>query len=449
MKVAVVGGAGFRTPSIYSGVLDRAERLDVTEIVFHDPDRARLSRIAAVLEGMDSERGGGVPRRCTGDLDAALEGADFVYCAVRVGGLEGRLIDETVPLAEGVVGQETTGPGGIFSALRTVPTVTEIAERVAERAPGAWFINFTNPSGLVTEAAQRVLGARAIGICDAPPDLCQRLAEALSRPARELWFHYFGLNHLGWVSAVIDRGRDVLPELLADDERIAQTEEGRLFGGEWLRALGLWPNEYLYYYYATREVVDAMRSAPVRASSLLDQQSAFYAGDGTPEAALAAWRSVRTEREGTYMEEAWRALEVDIDEIAAARANGSGSSYGDVALDLLEALSGGDPKVLILNVANRGSLPYLDDDAVVEVPCVVGPSGAHPTAMGDAPLAARGLIETLKEVERTTIEAALHGSRTLALRALALHPLVPSVDTARRLLDTYLERYPLVRREFA
>jgi 6-phospho-beta-glucosidase len=196
-------------------------------------------------------------------------------------------------------------------------------------------------------------------------------------------------------------------------------------------------------------VVDAMRSAPVRASSLLEQQSAFYAGDGTPEAALAAWRSVRTEREGTYMEEAWRALEVDIDEIAAARANGAGSSYGDVALDVLEALSGGDPKVLILNVANRGSLPYLDDDAVVEVPCVVGPSGAHPTAMGDAPLAARGLIETLKEVERTTIEAALHGSRTLALRALALHPLVPSVDTARRLLEAYLERYPSVRREFA
>jgi 6-phospho-beta-glucosidase len=445
MKIAIIGGAGFRSPSIYAGVVDRVERLGVTEVVLYDRDGRRLERIAAVIAGLDAERDRAVPCRTTEDLDDALEGADFVYCAVRVGGLEGRLADESVAIAEGMVGQETTGPGGICFALRTVPAIVEIAERAATRAPDAWFVNFTNPAGLVTEAAQRILGERAIGICDAPPNLFRRLARVLGRPERELWFHYFGLNHLGWVSAVVDRGRDRLPELLEDDRRIAETEEGQLFGGEWLRTLGLWPNEYLYYYYANREVVAELRASGTRAAYLVDQQRAFYEANGSPADALAAWRVAKGERESTYLEEAWRALDVDAERVAAAREADGGSSYADVALDLLEALTGGGDRVLVLNVANRGSLPYLDAAAVVEVPCVVTPAGAQPIAMGDAPLEVKGLIQEIKAVDRATIDAALQGSRRLALRALALHPLVPSVESARRVLARYLEEQPTLR----
>jgi 6-phospho-beta-glucosidase len=249
MKIALLGGGGFRVPMVYGAMLSRAGRLGLDQVALYDTDEERLARIRPVLEGLERERGLSVPLRATTSLDEALEGADFVFCAIRVGKLEGRVVDERVPLEEGIVGQETTGPAGICFALRTVPVMLELAEAVAARAPRAWFINFTNPAGLVTEAIQDVLGGRAVGICDSPAGLCRRVASALGRSEEELWFEYFGLNHLGWLSAIRDGERDLLPQLLADDDRLATFEEGRLFGGDWLRTLGMIPNEYLYFYY--------------------------------------------------------------------------------------------------------------------------------------------------------------------------------------------------------
>src|SRR5690242_2624098 len=164
MRVAVLGGGGFRTPLVYGALLARRDSLGIDEVVLHDVDGARLERVAGVLKGLAEERGLRLPFRTTTSLDEAVEGASFVFCAIRVGGLPGRVVDEDVPLREGVLGQETTGPGGICFALRTVPVMVRIAETVARRAPDAWFVNFTNPAGLVTEALQQVLGARAIGI---------------------------------------------------------------------------------------------------------------------------------------------------------------------------------------------------------------------------------------------------------------------------------------------
>ena len=445
MKLTIVGGGGFRVPLVYGALLEKAARLGLEEVVLHDLDGARLRRIGGVLDGLAAEHGERLPFRTTTDLVDAVAGADFVFCAIRVGQLEGRAVDEDVPLALGVLGQETTGPGGICFALRTIPVMVRLAETVAEHAPQAWLINFTNPAGMVTEALQQVLGARAIGICDSPSGLCRRVARAVGHDPRDLWFDYFGLNHLGWLKAVRHAsGAPLLEELLDDDERLASFEEGRLFGGEWLRSLGMIPNEYLYYFYYATDTVRAM-GAGSRGAFLLAQQREFYARDGdSPQQALADWRATRHDRERTYMAEARHAAGDDHD-----HEPDDNGGYESEAMAVLEAIALNTRAVLILNTANRSSLPFLDERAVVEVPCVVGRAGPLPVSIGGVPAHARSLIELMKDVERTTIDAALIGSERLAIRALALHPLVPSVTTARAIFDGYRARLPELQEAFA
>jgi 6-phospho-beta-glucosidase len=437
MKLVIVGGGGFRVPLVYGALAEKALLLGLDEVVLHDVDARRLERIAAVLTGL-----GGLPFRATTDLDDALEGADHVFCAIRVGQLEGRVVDESVPLSMGVLGQETTGPGGICFALRTIPEMVALAEAIAARAPRAWLINFTNPAGMVTEAVQQVLGERAIGVCDSPSGLCRRVARALGRDRDDLAFDYFGLNHLGWLKGVRDRDGELLPGLLEDDERLAGFEEGRLFGGDWLRSLGMIPNEYLYYFYYGSDTVDAIRSSSApRGAFLLEQQRAFYARDG--DDALAAWQATRHDRERTYMAEARSAAGADGEHEIEQNAG-----YEAEAIAVLEAIELNTRAVLILNTANRSALPSVDARAVVEVPCVVGRAGPAPLAVGEVPTHAGALIAQMKDVERTTIEAALTGSPSLAIRALSLHPLVPSVSVARAIFDGYRERLPVLRETF-
>jgi 6-phospho-beta-glucosidase len=439
VKLALLGGGGFRTPAIYRALAEGTTRTHYDAVVLYDVDQRRLARIQAVLRGFDERFGDSIDVVTTTDLEEAMDGADVIYCAVRVGGLAGRLLDETAALAEGVIGQETTGAGGITFALRTVPVVTEIAEVVARRAPEAIFINFTNPVGLVTEAVRRVLGDRAIGICDAPLALCRRVASALDRDPGDLWFDYFGINHLGWLRAVLDRGRDLLPDLLADEQRLLGFEEGRLFGSDWLRSVGMIPNEYLYYYDFSTEALNGMQEGRVRAEFLQRQQDAFYAGGGTPAEALESWETSLAEREGSYMEEAWTGRDDELRGVAAARETGG---YGRLSLDLVDAMNGESPEVMILNVANRSSLPFLDESAVVEVPCVVGRGGVVPVAIGAVPMAAAARIMAVRAAERAAIDAAFSHSRRLAVHALALHPLVPSVEIASRILDRHLKAQP-------
>jgi 6-phospho-beta-glucosidase len=445
MKLTIVGGGGFRVPLVYGALLEKTARLSLDEVVLHDIEGARLERVATVLEGLAAEHGERLPFRTTTDLADAIEGADFVFCAIRVGQLEGRVVDEGVPLGLGVLGQETTGPGGICFALRTIPAMVALAQVIAERAPQAWLINFTNPAGMVTEAVQQVLGERAVGICDSPSGLCRRVAAALGREPADLWFDYFGLNHLGWLKGVRDAGGERLPGLLEDDARLAGFEEGRLFGGEWLRSLGMIPNEYLYYFYYSSDTVEAIRESPAsRGVFLLEQQRRFYAQDGQgPAEALASWRATRHDRERSYMAEARSAAgdgsEHDIE---------ANSGYESEAMAVLEAIALNTRAVLILNTANRSSIPVLDARAVVEVPAVVGRGGPVPLAVGEVPAHAGALIALMKDVERATIDAALTGSRELAVKALGLHPLVPSVSTARAIFDGYRERLPALKEAF-
>ncbi|WP_369250517.1 6-phospho-beta-glucosidase [Streptomyces sp. R41] len=439
MRLTILGGGGFRVPLVYGALLgDRAEGR-VTQVVLHDLDAGRLNAVARVL----AEQAAGVPDApevtVTTDLDEALRGADFVFSAIRVGGLEGRAADERVALDQGVLGQETVGAGGIAYGLRTVPVAVDIAQRVARLAPDAWVINFTNPAGLVTEAMSRHLGDRVIGICDSPVGLGRRIAKVLGANPREAWIDYVGLNHLGWVRGLRVAGRDELPRLLADPELLGSFEEGKLFGPEWLQSLGAVPNEYLHYYYFNREAVRAYQEAEkTRGAFLRDQQARFYDEMKRPDAAaLTAWDRTRAEREATYMSENREtagAGERDADDLSGG--------YEKVALALMRAIARDERTTLILNVRNRGTLSVLDTEAVIEVPCLVDANGAHPVAVDPLPDHATGLVCAVKAVEREVLSAAESGSRTTAVKAFALHPLVDSVNVARRLVDGYTSVHP-------
>jgi 6-phospho-beta-glucosidase len=449
MKITLIGGGGFRTPLTYQALLGLSGRVAIDELTLYDTDAVRLARISQVLTGLDHEQGRSLRRSCTTDLDRAVDGADFVLCAIRVGGLAGRAIDERLALAEGLIGQETTGAGGIAFALRTVPVMLRIASTVARRAPHAWFVNFTNPVGLVTEALQSVLGPRAIGICDTPIALSRRVAAVLGASPDDLWFEYFGLNHLGWLAAVRDGRGDRLPALLADPGSVASFEEGRLFGAEWLRELGLIPNEYLVYYYNAERVVGTVVERGFgRADWLMTQQARFYERrSASPAAAVHEWRAVTAERDRTYLAEAGR--EAELPAHTGGGVSGEGEhGYASVATTLIDGLSRNQRSVMIVNTTNRGALGGLDADAVVEVPAIVSSAGVAPLAVGEVPRHALALMQTVKEVERTAIQAAVSGSTGLAVRALALHPLVQSVDRAQRLFAAYRAAQPLLQEQF-
>ncbi|GAA1507006.1 6-phospho-beta-glucosidase [Streptomyces albidochromogenes] len=452
MRLTILGGGGFRVPLVYGALLrDRAEGR-VTQVTLHDLDRARLTAIARVLADQADGVADAPSVTVTTDLDEALRGADFVFSAIRVGGLEGRAADERVALAEGVLGQETVGAGGIAYGLRTVPVAADIARRVARIAPEAWVINFTNPAGLVTEAMSRHLGDRVIGICDSPVGLGRRVARVLgvADPAAAR-LDYVGLNHLGWLRGVYDDeapgGGNLLPALFDDERALTSFEEGRLFGAAWLRSLGSVPNEYLHYYYFNRETVTAYREAnQTRGAFLRDQQARFYDGmAGRTSGALAAWDRTRAEREATYMAENREAAGAG--ERAADDLESGGYEY--VALALMRAIARDERATLILNVRNGlgGSdgavpLPLLDEAAVVEVPCLVDATGARPVAVSPLTGHEAGLVAAVKAVERCVLEAGESGSARAAVKAFALHPLVDSVGVARRLLDGYRGAHP-------
>lgn len=440
MRLTILGGGGFRVPLVYRALLDDPAPA-VSEVVLHDTDPHRVAVIAQVLARLAQGHPAPVPVRVAESLDEALSGAGFVFSAIRVGGTAGRIRDERIPLAEGVLGQETVGAGGVLYGLRTVPVALHIAERVAALAPGAWVINFTNPAGTVTEAMSQVLGDRVIGICDSPVGLVRRAARAagadpsaLADPART-GFDYVGLNHLGWLRSLTLDGAELLPGLLADDAALASFEEGRLFGGEWLRTLGALPNEYLHYYYFRRETLDSVRDTRETRGEFLDQQQGGFftraAAAGGPDEAYRLWERTRLEREETYMAHSreasggWQRDSHDLE----------GGGYDRVALALMHAILGDSGTRLILNVRNGTTVPQLAPDAIVETVCEVSAKGARPLPAAPLREDQLGLMLQLKAVERATVEAATFKDRGAALRALALHPLVDSPAVAARILE--------------
>jgi 6-phospho-beta-glucosidase len=449
MKLAILGGGGFRVPLVYGALLhDRpgSGRPRVDDVSLHDVDPARLAAIEQVLRQM----AGGSPDAprvsSTMDLDEALRDAAFVFSAIRVGGLAARVYDERVALDLGVLGQETTGPGGIAYGLRTIPAAMQVARRVAAVCPDAWVINFTNPAGMITESMQQVLGERVVGICDSPIGLGRRASRALGLDPDRAGLDYVGLNHLGWLRGVLSNGTDRLAHLIGDDTLLLGLEEGRLFGPKWIRALGMLPNEYLYYYYFTREAVAAIRGgAETRGEFLLRQQRAFYEHVASrPDDARAEWDRVRRERNATYMADVHDEDDEDGEDGGRDVADVEGGGYEGVALALMAAIARNEATTMILNVRNGTTVSGLPRDCVVEVPCAVGANGPQPLATRPLGSAELGLVQQVKAAEQLTIEAAGTGSAAAATKALAVHPLVDSVATARVLLEGYRAAIPEV-----
>jgi 6-phospho-beta-glucosidase len=426
-------------PVLYEGLRARADRLGPVTLRLHDVDAAALARVTKVLRGMDESGGPAIDITATTDLAEALDGADFVLTAIRAGGFEGRHLDEAIPLAHGVLGQETVGPGGFALAARNVPALQQVAVAMRTHCPDAWMINLTNPAGLVTQALVPLLGTKVIGVCDSPLSLARQVAAVLGVDSARLHLQYGGLNHLGWLSAVWLDGSDVLPEVLASDE--AETiEEVDLFGIDAIRDLGALPNEYVYFYEQTpRAIANIAQGDASRGAFLLSQHRALAAAIDAapgPREALAAYLNSLKARQETYM-----AVETHVDRRPSTDALASAGGYHEMALSVVEAVVADRSDVLIVNTPNRGALPFLADDDVVEVPAVVRAAGVFPLATR-VPESRRGLVEEVKAFERAALHALDRGSAEAAGTALAEHPVVPSDEAAARILRDYRMQIP-------
>ena len=448
MKLTIIGGGGFRVPQIVEALSGRPmHEIHVTELCLHDISEERLRVMTAVL---DQIAVAGKPRiTAERDVRKAVHGADFVFSAIRVAGTEGRVLDELIPLQHGVLGQETVGPGGYAYAMRTIPVALELAEAVKAEAPSAWVINFTNPAGIITQAMRGVLGNRVIGICDTPIGLVRRAARALGEREMDLDYDYVGLNHLGWLRRIVKDDVDLLPTLLNTPELLGHMEEARLIGPEWVRNLGMIPNEYLFYFYRNREAVEQiLGEEQTRGQFLAEQQRTFYRAALEHESrASDLWNEAHREREETYMAEA-REVAGDGERDESDLEGG----YQEVALDLMTALSGGRPARMILGVANSEGgariIPSLAADAVIEVPCRVDENGPVPVPIGPLEGAELGLVVQIKSCENSVIESVRAKDRAAGWRAIASHPLVNSVDTAKAIFDEYCAAIPEIAAVF-
>ncbi len=436
MRLVLLGGGGFRTPLIFRALLQRRAEVPVDELVLYDLDAARLAVISAVLEGIAAGRA--APKvRSTTELDDALRDADVVFAAIRVGGAAGRVGDERGALSLGVLGQETVGAGGLTYGLRTLPVMLDIGRRVADIAPDAWLLNFTNPAGMITEALRQVLGEKVIGICDSPAGLIRRACRAAGVEESAAVADYVGINHLGWLRSLVVGGHDLLPAVLADTDALNGIEEGHLFGAELLRGLGAIPNEYLYFYYSQRDLVTELTAGTTRGEVVAaDQQSFYAAAHSDPEAALGAWSDARMRRERSYLAEARGEHDRDQQDLV-------GGGYEHVALDLMSALAGGRPRSVIVNCRNGSAISQLPEDMVLEIPGTVTATGVDALPV-DRPLTLHqlGLMAAVRAAERTLIAAVNECSMELARLAFTLHPLVGSPRIAAALVDRAVAENP-------
>ena len=408
LKIAVVGGGSTYTPELVEGLATRSDRLPVDELVLFDIDHERLEVVGGLAGRMLARAGWGGRLQRTGRREEAVDGADFVVVQLRVGGQAMRLVDETLPLEFGCVGQETTGPGGFAKALRTVPVVLELAEETARRgAPGAWFVDFTNPVGIVTQALLD-RGHRAVGLCNSAIGFQRHFAALLGVEPGQVQLEHVGLNHLTWERAVRVDGRDRLPELLEVHGGAIAADLGLPVA--LLQDLGVVPSSYLRYYYATAEVLDEQRRRPSRAEEVA----------GIERGLLELYRDPALDTKPELLERR------------------GGAFYSEAAAALIASLHAGTGDVQVVDVRNDGALPGLPDDAVVEVPARVDAAGAHP--LPQAPLAPEllGLVQQAKAYERLAVEAAVTGDRTAARKALLANPLVGDYRVAAPLLEALL-----------
>lgn len=410
MKVAVIGGGSTYTPELIEGLAARRDRLPITELVLHDVEPDRLAVVGGLAARMLRRLAWDGGLRLSADLTDAVDGADFVLVQLRVGGQRARLVDETLPLAFGTIGQETTGAGGLAKALRTVPLVLQIAELARRRAASeAWIVDFTNPVGIVTQALVDA-GHRAIGLCNVAITLQRGLARRIGADPAELELRHVGLNHLSWITGVLRDGRDVLPAIL--DGHAEDIGRELKLSPTLLRELGAVPSYYLRYYYAFDEVMAEQRSGYRRADEVI----------GLERRLLELYADPSLETKPALLDDR------------------GGSWYSEAAAQLLASLADGAGDVQVVDVRNGDAMSDLAPDDVVEVPARIDRDGAHPLAQPLMPPPMRDLVRAVKAFERLAIRAALSRDREDVRRALEAHPLVgPRIGDVEPLLEALLD----------
>ncbi|MDX6222483.1 MAG: 6-phospho-beta-glucosidase [Frankiales bacterium] len=408
VKLTVVGGGSTYTPELVDGIARLRDTLPVEQLVLTDPAADRLSLVGSLGRRMFSREGHDGVVSWTTDLDEAVRDADVVLLQLRIGGQAARAVDETLPLECGCVGQETTGAGGLAKALRTVPVVLDVAERVRKLArPDAWIVDFTNPVGIVTRALLDA-GHRAVGLCNVAIGYQRQAAQLLGVNASRISLDHVGLNHLTWERAIRLDGVDVLPQLMAEHGEELAGRTGMPL--ELSRRLGVLPSYYLRYFYQHDAVVTEQRSEPSRAAKVAAIERELLEIYADP--ALDTKPALLQQRGGAY--------------------------YSEAAVDLVASLMSDGGDVQVVNLRNNGTFAGLSDDAAIEVPAVIGAHGATPVELEPlAPLYA-GLVQHVSAYEELALEAALQGGRERVFRALLAHPLIGQIDRAERLTDLLL-----------
>lgn len=406
MKVVIFGGGSSYTPELVDGLIRRYEELPVTELCLTDINPERLEVLSGLSRRMLARAGLPVVVTTTTDRRRALEGAAFVNSLIRVGGMEARILDETIPVRHGVVGQETTGPGGMMKALRTIPHMLALAHDMEEICPEAWLINYTNPSGTIAEALGKHGGVRFVGLCSGPEGWIEQILRALGVDPLRATVDWVGLNHLGFATRVCVEGRDVTEQAVE-----AAAREWNI-DAEWMRTLGAIPSSYLRNYYHRGRVVATAQAPGYRCR-----------GERVREIEAELLR---------------RYADPGLDGKPELLAQRGGGGYAEVAMASMLAIYHNKGERQIVQALNQGAVDGLPDDAAVEIACLVDGAGVHPIRFGELPLAIRGLIQAVKAYESLTVQSAVEGSRRLAMQALMAHPLVPSWEVAKPLLDELL-----------
>lgn len=444
-KVTMIGGGGVRTPLLIHGLAQAQAALDIGELALFDIDAERMETIARLGREIVGRLGAGFRIRTASRLEDAAEGAEFVLSSIRTGGITARARDERLAIEHGFAGQETTGPAGAAMALRTLP-VTLAQARIVERvASQCWFINFTNPAGLITQALNQATGLKVIGICDTPSELFHRVAEAIGELCESMEFDYAGLNHLGWVRRVILHGVDITGRLLSDADVLRRLYPADLFDPALIQTLRLIPTEYLFFYYSQRRAhQNQLRAGATRGEELERLNAGLFRQleAGSAAQTLAAYRAYLDRRNASYLkleaqaESAFGVAAPEHDPFEAA------TGYHRMALDVMTALVSERARAVVVNVPNRGAIEDLEADDVVEVPCDIDRAGARPRRTGRLPEAVRGLVESVKAYERTVIRAALEGSSALAQLAMLECPIIGQWELAGKLMGALIAADP-------
>lgn len=447
MKLVIIGAGGFRTPLLLKALHQKFLDLGISQIVLYDTDQERQKLVNNLIAYAIPDEIMQNNIRISGNARDALRGADFVITTFRAGGMEGRILDERIPLKYGILGQETTGPGGFSMAMRSIPVMLDYVELMRQVCPDAWIINFANPSGLMTEAVLK-LGKwdKVIGICDGPESVRLFAAGMMGVDEAAVKLDYFGLNHLGWVRKVLINGMDILPDFISQLEDQSRMP-GLPFSGWLLRTLEMIPNEYLYYYYYRSTAVNSILQEEKTRGEYLHAQNTRL------EKALVKLQSENrfadmwetyweylNERSHTYMQYA-------SDKPRQETKEEEHLGYANVAYRVIHGLISGKVNTLV-NVQNQGAVSGMNDDDVVEIPVLLSAGQITRSQIGAIPEHALALMQQVKRYELSVIDAIKEHSYSKCLQALAFHPLIMDEALARKILDDYVkafrDQYPVL-----